>query len=409
MEAIELTGSGVHSVTLGANAAAAMANVVITVSAGALNLEASAFGERVIAIGSSGADTLVGGAAPDELIGGGGSDTLDGGANNDVLVFADAQFGGVATVIGGFGTDTLRISDMGPLTDEGFTNVASMEAIELLDGGAQSLTLAGAADAAFSGTIFVTAQFASSLTLDASASHSSITVTGTFFNDLLAGGFGEDTLNGSNGDDTLAAGAGNDLLDGGIGFDTADYSASAVGVTFVNNQVTSTDFLAGVDVLVGIESVLGSDGASDTLRGSLGVSLFGGGAPDTFELDAFLQVPFNVPYGDLSSLPTFADYFVDPVLPFSSDVIRVDNDLMPFGTLIAPPVFVVMTDQLSQPFVYSGQLDASLTSGATSYFVVDSTQTLYFKTDSNFEGYSVAARVPTINGTPPQIEIGPIF
>ena len=115
------------------------------------------------------------------------------------------------------------------------------------------------------------------------------------------------------------------------------------------------------------------------------------------------------PYGDPSFLPNLADYFVDQFAPLSSDVIRVDSDLMPFGLFSPPPAFVVMTDQFSQPFVFSGEaLDSSLTS-ETSYFVVDSTNTLYFEPDSSTPGYSVLARIPTVGSTAPQIEIAPIL
>jgi hypothetical protein len=155
--------------------------------------------------------------------------------------------------------------------------------------------------------------------------------------------------------------------------------------------------------------VRGSNGASDTLRASQGLTLFGGGAPDTFEIDAFIQVPFNTPYGDPSFLPTLADYVVDQLAPLASDVIRVGSHLMPFGVVSPPPAFVVMTDQFSQPFVFSGQaLDSSITS-ETSYFVVDSNNTLYFEPDSSTPGYSVVARVPMLGSAAPQIEIAPIF
>jgi hypothetical protein len=139
------------------------------------------------------------------------------------------------------------------------------------------------------------------------------------------------------------------------------------------------------------------------------LTLFGGGGPDTFEIDAFIQVPFDTPYGDPSFLPTLADYFVDQTALNASDVIRVDSDLMPSGVNSPPPAFVVMTDQFSQPFVFSGQALDSLVTSETSYFVVDSTNTLYFEPDSTTPGYSVLARIPTVGSTAPQIEIAPIF
>jgi Ca2+-binding RTX toxin-like protein len=327
-------------------------------------------------------ENLVGGGGNDELAGNGDANTLSGGLGND-------------TLIGGEGLDTASFAFYASnLTNSGIT-------------GSGVLVVAGAGDTDFVSDIEALVGGAGNDTLH--TFEVLTTLYGGAGNDTLTGGSENDVLSGEDGNDTLIAGDASDTLDGGNGTDTADYSESATGITFANNQVSSGNFLAGTDTLFGIEVVRGSNGASDTLRASQGLTLFGGGGPDTFEIDAFIQVPFDTPYGDPSFLPNLADYFVDPAAPFASDVIRVDSDLMPFVVFSPPPAFVVMTDQFSQPFVFSGEaLDSSLTS-ETSYFVVDSTNTLYFEPDSSTPGYSVLARIPTVGSAAPQIEIAPIL
>ena len=57
--------------------------------------------------GDSTANQLIGGAGNDTLVGNGGADVLRGGAGDDVLVISDAGF---ASIDGGLGSDTLRLS-----------------------------------------------------------------------------------------------------------------------------------------------------------------------------------------------------------------------------------------------------------------------------------------------------------
>ena len=64
------------------------------------------------------------------------------------------------------------------------------------------------------------------------------TLTGDTGVNRLVGNGGADTLNGRENNDTLIGGAGADSLTGSSGTDTADYSASAAGVTV--NLTTNT-------------------------------------------------------------------------------------------------------------------------------------------------------------------------
>ena len=86
--------------------------------------------------------------------------------------------------------------------------------------------------------------------------------------DALFGQGGNDLLYGQDGTDTLNGGSGDDLLDGGLGFDVASYMNAVSGVSvdlaIVGEQRTNG---SGVDILVGIEGLMGSNDI-DILRGN---------------------------------------------------------------------------------------------------------------------------------------------
>ncbi|NIE74327.1 retention module-containing protein [Pantoea sp. Ap-967] len=96
-------------------------------------------------------------------------------------------------------------------------------------------------------------------------------------NDVLVAGAGNNQLYGGNGDDLLIGGPGNDLLDGGAGNDTASYKAATAGVT-VDLSISGPQHTggAGVDTLVSIENLIGSD-YNDTLVGNAGDNVLNGG------------------------------------------------------------------------------------------------------------------------------------
>ena len=115
------------------------------------------------------------------------------------------------------------------------------------------------------------------------------TLNGGDGNDVLVGGDGNDSLYGGNGNDLLIGGNGNDLLDGGAGIDTASYASAASAVT-VNLSITGQQNTggAGLDTLVSIENLIGSDyndtltgdGNANRLEGGLGNDTLNGGGGD---------------------------------------------------------------------------------------------------------------------------------
>ncbi|MDU9389077.1 retention module-containing protein [Pseudomonas sp. zfem002] len=108
-------------------------------------------------------------------------------------------------------------------------------------------------------------------------------------NDVLIGGDGNDSLYGGNGNDLLIGGPGNDLLDGGSGIDTASYASATSAVT-VNLSIAAQQNTggAGLDTLVSIENLIGSDyndtltgdGNANVLQGGLGNDILNGAGGD---------------------------------------------------------------------------------------------------------------------------------
>jgi Ca2+-binding RTX toxin-like protein len=117
--------------------------------------------------------------------------------------------------------------------------------------------------------------------------------TGSKFNDTLTGDTNANNLFGIDGNDSLSGGGGADFLEGGAGNDTlsgkslgdfveASYEDAKVGaIVNLTNAVqagvaalTAQDGLGGVDTLINIAGVLGSD---------FGDKFFGGDADEFFE------------------------------------------------------------------------------------------------------------------------------
>ena len=196
--------------------------------------------------GAGGDDILWGGAASDLLIGGAGSDTLYGEAGNDILN------GGAGDDIltGGLGDDRYMMDSLGDriieLAGQGVDTVETTLSTWTLALGLENLIYAGTA--AFTGL-------------------------GNAADNVITGGIG---------DDTLIAGLGNDTFNGGGGFDTIDYSAVGAAITVkLNGAVAQNDGQGGVDVLTGIERVIGT-AFDDLLVGDgLGNTLIGGAGRDT--------------------------------------------------------------------------------------------------------------------------------
>ena len=187
--------------------------------------------------GRGGDDWLNGGGGDDRLEGGAGNDTLSGAAGADRLLGGDgldwASWSGSAAAVD---VDLNRESQLG-----GDATGDSLAGIEALWGSRHADRLAG--------------DSADNL------------LRGAGGHDLLLGSDGHDRIEGDAGDDTLSGGHHNDTLIGGDGRDWALYDgrpAVRVNLSWTSAQNTVG---RGVDLLVGIENVMGGWG-HDTLTGN---------------------------------------------------------------------------------------------------------------------------------------------
>lgn len=200
-----------------------------------------------VLIPTSGNDYLAGFRTNDTIDGGLGNDTIKGYEGNDSLSGGD----GHDLLVAGKGTDTLR----GGLGNDTLTG---SNASEILDGG------------------------------DGNDS-----ITGDFGNDTLLGGNGNDTLDGGNYADTLDGGAGIDILTGeiidiyigGADSDTMNISPpNSLHKLTINLATQTASYLntsnnsTGTISISGIESVVISGSANDTVTGSADSNYLDGGS-----------------------------------------------------------------------------------------------------------------------------------
>jgi len=169
--------------------------------------------------GLAGNDILLGGDGDDRLDGGSGADKMDGGAGNDSY-FVDNTFDSVTEA-----------------ANAGIDTVSSSLAAYTLPANVENLNLSGAGNPNGSGNAL---------------------------------------------DNLLTGNTGNNTLDGGAGIDTVSYANATADVTVKLSLATAQNTLgAGVDKLLNIENLTGSD-FNDTLSGNtLANALKGGLGKDT--------------------------------------------------------------------------------------------------------------------------------
>lgn len=294
------------------------------------NLIGSAWGDRLT--GNADANTIDGGGSSDTIYGGGGNDTLYGGEGDDFLygeTGADVMFGGM-------GNDSFYVDDLGDVVTE-YEGEGDIDIIhvniawdgarpdyrlpdniergralngEILRGNALDNTLYGtggaflvggigddtyvitATDAAVEGeglgndTVRVTFDYTLGSALENLVSHtrfasSGLTLTGNELDNYIRGSFQSDTLSGLDGDDTLEGDIGNDVLDGGAGSDTASYDlyVGPVTVSLALQGGAQDTQGAGLDTLISIENLIGSQFA-DNLTGDATANRIAGGDGD---------------------------------------------------------------------------------------------------------------------------------
>jgi len=238
----------------------------------------------VIGIPGSGADVINAGAGNDFIAGGDGNDTINGGSGIDTASYADASSSvtvslAAGTASGGAGFDVLI--DIENVIGSGFADtlignrfansLSGGSGDDTLDGGAGNDTLNGGVgiDTASysSATSAVTVSLAGG-TASGGAGFDLLSevenVIGSNFADTLTGNAIANKLTGGLGNDTFIGTSGNDTLEGGDGGDTANYSSLGGLVTLGAFGILNKGSF-GIDTLVGIETVIGSNLLGDTI------------------------------------------------------------------------------------------------------------------------------------------------
>jgi Ca2+-binding RTX toxin-like protein len=223
--------------------------------------------------GAGGNDTLAGLGGDDRLDGGTGDDTLDGGDGND-------------TLLGGVGNDTLSggDSDDALLAGDGDDTLSGGTGVNAMDGGSGRDTVSYGSAAAGIRVDLQNRQADGAGRVDTLSGIEN--AIGSAYDDVLLGDLGSNTLIGGAGNDVLAGSVGADTIDGGEGTDTVSYAGSSTATGGVQVDLAiggpqSTNGWDGLDTLIEIENVVGSEG-NDTLKGDGGDNrLTGGGGFDT--------------------------------------------------------------------------------------------------------------------------------
>ena len=251
---------------------------ILTGDDGANRLDGGA-GDDFISSGASD-DSLWGGAGNDWLEGDVGADQLSGGAGMDTVDYSGSD--GAVTVKLWAGTGEGSYAEGDVIVD--VEDVIGSEYGDVLEGddGSNQLSGRGGADKLRGGG-------GDDLLWGHDDDDS---LWGGGGNDFLWGDAGADELWGDVGDDWMDGGAGADQLNGGAGVDTVDYWDSDGAVTVKLWAGTGEGGHAEGDVIVNVESVIGSeygdvlegDDGSNHLSGHAGADELRGRAGDDFLL-----------------------------------------------------------------------------------------------------------------------------
>ena len=204
-------------------------------------------------MGSNGRDSLLGGAGDDFLNGGSHRDYYEGGAGDDVFVVKHKRDYAFET------------------EDGGNDSVQAYRTYRLCEN-VENLVLMGAGAFNGWGNVVDNEMF------------------GNEASNTLYGYEGDDTLYGRGGDDVLGGGDQDDLMDGGAGSDTLTFAGSSVGVTVDLRSTGAQDTGRGVDTLVSIENVVGSNSADVIIGSAVANRLEGAIGEDRYVFNALADL-----------------------------------------------------------------------------------------------------------------------
>ena len=233
---------------------------------GVENLRGSAHPDRLAGTGR--ANHLEGGAGNDQIRGGSGDDVLEGGAG------ADRLYGGngadTASYTGSDAGVVVRLHNLsargGHAEGDTFENTLSVTYTDT-DGSSQTESLPDIENLTGSDHNDILAGDRRGNILYGAAGDDILYGGPGGGDDLMDGGPGADKLYGGQGDDRLTGGAGADQLRGGAGQDWVSYEGSDSAVTVKLLEGVVEGGHAQGDLVIDIESVIGSD-YSDILGGN---------------------------------------------------------------------------------------------------------------------------------------------
>jgi serralysin len=250
-------------------ALAAIAALVVGVSASAASPWPTCLGEPATIVGTDGNDTIVGTSGDDVIASLGGDDVITSGGSSD----ADL-------ICGGDGNDTLLSTPGG----ESFLDWAVMSGDagdDHIQGNEDTITEADYEDSPELVTVDLGAA------TESGWGHDTLVrvdfVDGSRYNDVLSGsnqsdglygGAGDDTISGLGGVDYLDGEAGVNTIDGGPGSDWLDYWNAPSGVHADLAKGTAASGW-GTDSFRSMENIYGSKHA-DALVGNAGPNMIGG-------------------------------------------------------------------------------------------------------------------------------------
>lgn len=267
----------------------------------ALDSDAARAMTVLVATGTDGNDSILGGSGADTLEGGWGADSLAGGNGADTFVYSIT----IGSVSPSYGSSKDLIADLNP-TDTIRLDLDQVNDFELgtdVRGSAASYFADTNGDGVLTGSSDLVIDLPSSVSLtDTQAIAITILFArGTGGNDTIAGGAGndfiggftgmdilhgwggDDTVVGNSGNDTVRGGDGNDVLEGGSGDDVVDggngddllwggssgndsltgsAGADQFRLTGTNAGVTITDFSRGHDKIALANATGGAGGGS---------------------------------------------------------------------------------------------------------------------------------------------------
>ncbi len=198
---------------------------------------------------------VLAGAGNDVITGSKFVNYLDGGAGDDVFVLNTANTAGTQTLLGGAGTDMLKIGNSLDVAGNKNLSIVGFESADLAEAVTLRLTpsflgdnpfeaISGAAGGAVEQVFFDGTKVADTLDLSGvTVTNAKVTLNGLAGDDTLTGTAAADTLNGEDGDDRLVGGGGADAVNGHAGNDTLVINAMNANNGATLDGGTDTDTL----------------------------------------------------------------------------------------------------------------------------------------------------------------------